>query len=194
MHCLEIACRHFVRVAEVSCTHHELKGGDILLRLGDKRITRVSDLYGLALDCLELSVVRAGTEIHLQVPTVTTASYLVDRVVWFCGAQLETPYSPVHYGARELYSDIWVSSTLFAGPAGISRLPPLHFVTRINDKLTEDGESLLRVIAMLPNDRYCQITCASRESIPTTVHNMRDFKTTQIRKEMGCQNWQYREL
>ena len=51
------------------------------------------------------------------------ASYLVDRVVWCCGAQLETPFSPVHFGARELYSRIWMSSTLFASPA--SRLPLL---------------------------------------------------------------------
>lgn len=197
MRFLEISYRHFVQVAEVSCTHRGLESGDILLRLGEKPITRVSDLYGLAHDRLNLFVIRVGTEVHLEVPTVTMASYLVDRVVWFCGAQLETPYSPIHFGSWELYSRIWVSSTLLASPASICRLPPLHFITRINNEVTDDLESLLRVIARLQNDQYCQVTCVSREGIPTTVPikpNMRDFKTHEVRKEVDSQNWRYREL
>ncbi len=197
MRSLELPCRHLVRVAEVSCTHRGLEAGDILLQLGEKRITKVSDLHGLTHERLQLSVIRTGTEIHVEAPTVSMASYLVDRVVWFCGAQLESPYSPVQFDARKLYSRIWVSAILPASPADMYRLPALHFITRINDEVTDDLESLLRVIALVPEDQYCQVTCVSREGISTTVPirpNLRDFKTMELRKKMDCQGWQYREL
>lgn len=189
--------RHFVQVAETPCTHQGLKAGDVLLRHGEKQITKVSHMYGLRHERLELSVIRAGTEIHVEVSTVTMASYLVDRVVWFCGAQLETPYSPVHFYTQKIHSRIWISSVLPASPASMFHLPILHFITRINNELVEDLDSLVRAIKLLPEDQYCQITCVSRVGVSRIVPvrpNMRDFKTSQVRKVVGSQKWQYQEL
>lgn len=154
-------------------------------------------MYGLTHERLDLLVIRAGTEIHVEVPTVTMASYLVDRVVWFCGAQLETPYSPVHFHCQKIYSRIWISSVLPASPASMSDLPILHFITRINNELVRDLDSLVRAIARLPEDQYCQITYVSRLGVSNIVPimpNMRDFKTAEVRRVVGSQEWQYQEL
>ncbi|KAL8900575.1 MAG: hypothetical protein Q9207_005636 [Kuettlingeria erythrocarpa] len=102
----DIPHRYFVRVAEVACTHQALQPGDIVLQHGTKSVTEVSDVYGLAEEHVPLSVIRAGTKIQIEAPTITMADYAVDRVVWFCGAQLETPYSPVQFAAGKVYSRI----------------------------------------------------------------------------------------
>ncbi|KAL8698335.1 MAG: hypothetical protein Q9201_006632 [Fulgogasparrea decipioides] len=192
-----IAGRDFVRVAEVSCTHQALEAGDFLLRHGSKSISKLSDLYGLTQERVNLSIMRASIAMQLEVPTITMAAYLVDRAVWFCGAQLETPYPPLHFTTRKLYSRIWISEILPGSPAQMYGLPPSHFVTGVNDKLTEDLDSLIREAAVLPEDQYCQITCLSRVGVQTTVAlkpNMRDFKTVEVRKKEDCQGWLYREL
>lgn len=189
--------RHFVQVAGTPCTHQGLEAGDVLLRHGEKQITKVSDMYGLTHERLDLSVIRAGTEIHVEVPTVTMTSYLVDRVVWFCGAQLETPYSPVHFYTQKIHSRVWISSVLPASPASMFDLPILQFVTRINNDLVEDLDSLVRAIELLPEDQYCQITCVNRAGVSRIVPirpNMRDFKTSEVRRVVDSQEWQYREL
>jgi hypothetical protein len=81
MRYLEIPCRHFVQVAEVSCTHQELEGGNILLRLGNKRIIKVSNLYNLDYDHLKLFIIRTKTKIYLKMSIVIMTSYLIDKVV-----------------------------------------------------------------------------------------------------------------
>ena len=194
---LEIQSRYFVRVAEVPSTHRGLKAGDALLQLGEKQITKVSHVYGLTDERVDLSIIRAGTKIQVKVPTVTMASYLVDTVIWFCGAQLETPYSPVHFDAQKIHSRVWVSSIMSASPASMSKLPTRHFITRINNELIEDFDSLVRVIKLLPKDQYCRVTCFSQQGVPTTVPirpNMRDCRITELRKLVGGQKWQYQEL
>lgn len=74
-------------------------------------------MYDLSHKRLSLSIIRVGTQIQVEMPTVTMINYLVDRVVWFCDAQLETPYSLVHFVARKVYSRVWVSARQGGSPA-----------------------------------------------------------------------------
>lgn len=118
----------------------------------------MSDLYGLTQERVDLSIIRCGIERQIEAPTVTMASYLVNRVVWFCGAQLETPFPPLLFQIRKLYSRIWMLETLHASPADIYDLPRSRFITTINGKPTEDLISFLKVVEPLPEDQYYQIT------------------------------------
>ena len=96
---VDLSNSYFVRVAEVSYCHWGLEAGDFILRNGDRAIKKVSDLYGMTQETLSLSVIRARTEIQVEVPTITMSSRSVTRIVWFCRAQLEMPFSPIHFGA-----------------------------------------------------------------------------------------------
>ena len=78
---LDLFNRYFVRVAEVSCCHRGLEVGDVILRHGDKSINKMSDLHAITHESLNLFVIRACTEIQVEVSTITMASRLVDRVV-----------------------------------------------------------------------------------------------------------------
>ncbi len=106
-------------------------------------------MYDLSHKRLSLSIIRVGTQIQVEMPTVTMINYLVDRVVWFCDAQLETPYSLVHFVARKVYSRVWVSARQGGSPACMFGWPRSHFVTRINDEQIEDLESLVRATERL---------------------------------------------
>ena len=197
MRFLELLCRYLVRVAEISCIYRELKTDNILLQFSEKQIIKVSDLHSLIYKRLQLSVIRTDTEIYVETLTVSIASYLIDRVIWFCDAQLKSLYLSIQFDTRKLYNCIWISAILSASPADIYCLPTLHFITRINNKVTNNLESLLKVIALMSKNQYCQVICISRKDILTTISirlNLRDFKIIEFWKKIDCQSWQYREL
>ena len=110
---------------------------------------------------------------------------------------MEMSYSSIHFGARRLYSHVWVSRFYPGSSAQMYSLSTRRFVTRVNDDVIDDLGSLVRVLGFLPTDRDCQITCVSPQGVIKTVSlrpNLRDFPTSEIRKMEGSQDWQCREL
>ena len=189
---------HFIQVAKVSCCHGEqgLATGDILLKLGDNPVTQMSDLRIMFTHkSLALSIIRNTKKTDIIVPTIPLSSWRGDKVVWFCGAQLESPYSPIPFCARKLYSQIFVTCTFFGSPAEMYNLPSQHFITRVNGEPTEDLDSFTQEIKKLDENKFCQITVASLQGVTKTVlllPNLRDFGTVVARREGN--EWHVPEL
>ncbi len=191
--------RKFIRVAKVSCSQEQtgLAAGDILLMLGDNAVTQMSDLRDMfTLENLSMSVIRNRTEIRVNVPTVAT-SRRSDRVVWFSGAQLEPPHFPLPLCARQLYSQIFVTSWRSGSPAEMYNLSVHHFITGVNGVATEDLDSFTNEIKKLAGNSYCQINLVSLQGVTRTVSlmpNWRDFKTIDARRKEKPQTWEFQEF
>lgn len=193
----DIPSRSLVKVALVPRGHSVLKAGDILLQHGERLITKVSELYDATDDCLSLTIIRAGMKMQVNAPTVSLFSYLVSTVVWFCGARLETPHSLVRFGARDLYSNIWITDCESGSPAQKSGLPELWFITTVNSVDTKDFDDFLKLIGPLSKGRCYRIRCMSMEGMTKTVSvtpNLRDFRTLVAREDRNSRRWWYEEL
>lgn len=99
-----------------------LEPGDIIIKQGKNVVTKMLDVRDVfSNECLEMLFIRRQVQINLTVSTIPTSCWQSDRVVWFAGAQLESPNSPVSYCTRKLYSRIFVTC---------NKLRAHHFVTQ----------------------------------------------------------------
>ena len=121
----------------------------------------MSELHIFTHESISLFVIRVDNEILIEMLTVTMTSFLTDRVVWFCDAQMKTSYSSIHSNARSLYSRVWVSRIQTSSSVNSHEWSCYCFVTRIDDKNVDDLESLINVLSVLSENRNCQIICVS---------------------------------
>ena len=194
---LNLFTRYFVRVAKIFCCHRELEVDDIILRHEDKWINNVSNLHAITYESLKLFVIRAHTEIQVKMSIIIMTNRLIDKVVWFCKAQMKMFYSSIHFDARRLYNHVWISRCYFDSSAQMYNLSTHRFVTRVNDEIIDDLKNLIRVLDFLSTNRDCQIICVDSQDITNIVSlksNLRDFSTHEVRKMKRSQNWQFREL
>lgn len=66
----------------------------------------------------------------------------------------------------------------------------LHFIIRINNEFVKDFNNIVKTITRLSKNQYCQITYINRLEVSSIVFiksNMRDFKTTKVRKVINDQ-------
>lgn len=68
----------------------------------DNEVRETSDLRDMfTLDSLNMLIFLNQIEMRVNVPTVAISSWQSDRVVWFSGVQLESPYFPLSLCARK---------------------------------------------------------------------------------------------
>lgn len=169
------------------------------MKRGKDYVTEMSDLRDMFThESLEMSVIRHQIEVDLDVPTIPISRWQSDRVVWFAGAQLEPPYSPVPLCAGKLYSRIFVTHVRTGSPAEMYQLSRHHFVTQVNGVATVEFDDFTEKIKRLPDSQYCQLTLVSLRGVPKSVQlmpNRGDFKNTEAcRMEKEPHNWQFQVL
>lgn len=173
--------------------------GDIILTIGDKLITRVSDLdimYNN--DLLDVLVVRKNEEVRLQVATVPTSELETDRVVAFCGAILHRPHHAVRQQISKLHSDIYITARMRGSPAYMYGLAPTNFVVAVQGKPTLDLESFVQETNKIPDNTYMRLTLMTFDSVKwvcTLKANKHWFPTIDMVKDPSVrEGWRSNNL
>ena len=167
------------------------------MKRGGRPVSRMSDLRDMfTKKSLDLTVIRNTVEIKVDVPTISISDWQCNHVVWFLGAQFESPYYPVPLLARTLASDVYVTVVDDGSPADMYGLPCHHFVTSVNGVTTKDLESFAREVQKLEKDRYCQLGLVSLQGEPTSIPLKPNgfFKSFEIQRTESMSDWQYQEL
>ena len=170
--------RNFIQVKKVASIHQQgLEVGDIIVKQGHTQVTQLSDLCDMFVhQHLRMSVVRRQVEVEIDVPTVTVSSRQSGRVVWFAGAQLEPPYSPVQFCTRELYSQIFVTNVCTGSPAEMYGIQRHHFITKVQGVATPNLNDFTEATDKIPDGQYCQLTLVSPQGSPSTISLRLDRK------------------
>jgi hypothetical protein len=130
--------------------------GDILLTLGCKIITKISDLDIMySHKELDAVIVRDCQELSLKLPTVAADDVETTRAVSFCGAIFHAPHHAVRQQISKLFSEVYVSARTRGSPSYQYGLAPTNFITHVNGKPTPDLEAFLGEVVKIP-DNTCK--------------------------------------
>jgi S1-C subfamily serine protease len=130
--------------------------GDILLTLGGKIITKISDLDIMySHKELDAVIVRDCQELSLKLPTVAADDVETTRAVSFCGAIFHAPHHAVRQQISKLFSEVYVSARTRGSPSYQYGLAPTNFITHVNGKPTPDLEAFLGEVVKIP-DNTCK--------------------------------------
>jgi S1-C subfamily serine protease len=130
--------------------------GDILLTLGGKIITKISDLDIMySHEELDAVIVRDCQELSLKLPTVAADDVETTRAVSFCGAIFHAPHHAVRQQISKLFSEVYVSARTRGSPSYQYGLAPTNFITHVNGKPTPDLEAFLGEVVKIP-DNTCK--------------------------------------
>ena len=192
--------RDFIRVKKVSSNHMRgLEAGDIILKQGQSLVTRMSDLHDMFVhQYLKMSVIRRQILVDVDVPTIKTASLQSNRVVWFAGAQFESPYSPIALCTRELYSQIFLTRIHKGSPAHMYDLQQHHFVTEVQGVATVNLDHFIEETNKIRDGQFCQLTLVDLQGSPKTVSLMLDrlhFQTFDAQQDKdSLDGWHFQAL
>ena len=185
--------RHMLfMVRKIDCGHENgLSEGDVLLTLNGKMITRAPDLDVMYHnDSLDGIVLRERQELHLTIPTVSTADLETDRIVFFSGAVLQRPHHAVRQQISKVHSEVYISSRAHGSPAYMYGLTPTNFITHINGVRTPDLSAFLLQVQSIPDNDYFRIKIMSWDNIPwvaTMKKNEHYFPTLEYVKDPATQ-------
>jgi len=177
-----------------------LEEGDIILTIGDKLITRVSDFDDTMYnnDVLDVLVVRKNQEVRLQVPTIPTSELETDRVVAFCGAILHRPHHAVRQQISKVHSDVYITARMRGSPAYMYGLASTNFVLAVNGKPTLDLESFVQETNKIPDNTYMRLTLMTFDSVKwvcTCKANKHWFPTIDMVKDPSVrEGWRSNNL
>jgi S1-C subfamily serine protease len=133
--------------------------GDILLTLGGKIITKISDLDIMySHKELDAVIVRDCQELSLKLPTVAADDVETTRAVSFCGAIFHAPHHAVRQQISKLFSEVYVSARTRGSPSYQYGLAPTNFITHVNGKPTPDLEAFLGEVVKIPDNTCKQAT------------------------------------
>ncbi|RMZ87575.1 hypothetical protein DV736_g5198, partial [Chaetothyriales sp. CBS 134916] len=171
-----------------------LQEGDIILTLNDQLITRVSEfdiMYDK--DFLDALVVRAGRELRLRVPTVSTEDLETQRAVIFCGAVLQKPHHAVRQQISKLHSEIYVSARSRGSPAYQYGLAPTNFITHVNGVKTLHLDDFVREVSKIEDNTYFRLRAMTFDNVPWVVtmkKNDHYFPMSEyIKDEKSAKGW-----
>lgn len=130
--------------------------GDVLLTLDGKLVTQLSDMEVVYWkESLEVVAVRSGEQISFTAQTVSEDEFETSHVVNFCGLTAQKPHRTVRQCIRELPSEVYIVSWMIGSPAHLYKVNCSTFITHIDNNPTPDLESLIKVVAQIP-DKTCE--------------------------------------
>lgn len=130
--------------------------GDVLLTLDGKLVTQLSDMEVVYWkESLEVVAVRSGEQISFTAQTVSEDEFETSHVVNFCGLTAQKPHRTVRQCIRELPSEVYIVSLMIGSPAHLYKVNCSTFITHIDNNPTPNLESLIKVVAKIP-DKTCE--------------------------------------
>ncbi|KAF5689883.1 serine protease [Fusarium denticulatum] len=149
--------------------------GDVLLTLDDKLITQLHDVDVMYWkESLDVVAVRNGEQISFKAHTVSEDEFETSRVVNFCGLTAQKPHRTVRQSIKKLPSEVYITSWFIGSPANLYNVYATTFITHIDNKPTPDLESLVGIIASIPDKTYFKIKMMNYTGTPSVVTIKKD--------------------
>ncbi|KAF5022687.1 hypothetical protein F66182_5235 [Fusarium sp. NRRL 66182] len=172
----------------------QLIEGDILLTIDDRLVTQYADIDAMYWkESLDVLVVRSGEQLSFTAQTLAEAEFETWRVVNFCGLTVQKPHRTVRQCIKNLPSEVYITSWLIGSPASLYNVYATTFITHINNVSTPDLESLIRVVADIPDKTYFKIRMSDYSGSPSVVTIKKDeryFPTVEwIRDPSHSEGW-----
>ncbi|KAK0627087.1 hypothetical protein B0T14DRAFT_535080 [Immersiella caudata] len=153
----------------------ELLEGDIPLYLGDKVISKISDLDVMySQEVLDVTVIRHGQEVRLELSTIAADDLETDRVVLFCGATLQAPHHAVQQLIGPLPSEVYVSDYTPGSPADQYGLKDATFITHVNDEPTPNLDFFAAAHVEIPDNIYFRLRAVTSDGVKHVITIKKD--------------------
>ncbi|KAI1042049.1 hypothetical protein LB505_007229 [Fusarium chuoi] len=172
----------------------QLGEGDVLLTLDDKLITQLHDVDVMYWkENLDVVAVRNGEQISFKAQTVSEDEFETSRVVNFCGLTAQKPHRTVRQSIKKLPSEVYITSWFIGSQANLYNVYATTFITHIDNKPTPDLESLVGIIASIPDKTYFKIKMMNYTGTPSVVTIKKDeryWPTVEwLRDETHVEGW-----
>lgn len=147
----------------------QLQANDVLLSLNNKLVTDMFPFAALYDEpTLPATIVRAGKEMDVQVPTVSVANLEPDRVAFFQGTYLQKPHMAVRQSVSKMPSEVYIGGVSSGSPAGLYDVDAVMFITEVNDIETPDLDSFLEAVNKIPDNTFFRLSVVTFSLIPKT--------------------------
>lgn len=155
---------------EITEEGQRLEEDDIVLMLNDEFVKDTRS-FGTLYDKTDVpaTIVRAGKEKNVEIPTISIENLETNRAVLFQGAILHKPHFGVRQALSKLPSEIYVSGVEQGSPAGLYEMHPVTFITHLNDIETLDLDAFLRAAEEVPDNTFFRIRMMTRDMVPVMV-------------------------
>lgn len=147
----------------------QLQANDILLSLNGALVTDMSPFAALYDEpSLPATIVRAGKEMNVQVPTVSVANLEPERLVFFQGMYLQKPHLAVRQSVSKMPSEVYINGVSSGSPAGLYDIEAVIFITEVNDVATPDLDAFLEAVQKIPDNTFFRLSAETFAQIPKT--------------------------
>ncbi|RMJ15913.1 hypothetical protein CDV36_004395 [Fusarium kuroshium] len=168
----------------------QLLEGDVLLTLNGDLITQLPELEVMYWhEKLDAVIVRSGKQIDLKLDTLLEDDFETSHVVNFCGLTVQKPHRTVRQSIKKLPSQVYITTWLHGSPAALYSVYATRFITHINSVPTPDLESLVPIVAAIPDNTYFTVKAVDYAGAPfvaTVKKNERYFPTVEWIADASC--------
>ncbi|KAJ1949059.1 hypothetical protein IWQ62_006797, partial [Dispira parvispora] len=121
---------------------------------------------------VQLTILREGKELQLEVPTLPLPILETRRVVGWAGALIQEPYYAVHEQVKSIPSSLYVSCTLYGSPANTYNLRPGVWITEVNNEPVRTMDDFLAKLGSLREKmaQACSPPCGPAKLVPDDTH------------------------
>ncbi|KAI8904353.1 hypothetical protein EDD86DRAFT_194776 [Gorgonomyces haynaldii] len=106
---------------------------------------------------LDMTLLRTGNVIHVQVPQTELESRGTERLVGWAGAIFQMPHKAIYQQLISVPKGVLCSVVFDGSPAQLYGLPPLTWVTQVNDTPVTDLDHFLQVISDIKSDTFARL-------------------------------------
>lgn len=172
----QILCINRVPAKCLDGRDHPLCRGDWILSVEDKWVDSVTELgFQYAAPSLRMSLVRAGQELKVVVPTLPIQDVVTNRVFLFCGAWLQRPSLAARMRSLPIVSESLITASLYGSAAMVFGLPNTAFIVELDQCKVSTLADFVKVVARISFEEYFTVRFTTCENHPVTISMKKSY-------------------
>jgi hypothetical protein len=142
-----------------------LKGGDLLLEMAGKRVTRFSQFESTSqAETVSLRILRNGETLRVEVPSQVTSALGIERVLQWQGALLHKPHFDLAAQRGIEPVGVYISYYAYGSPASRYGLRATRRILQVDSKPTPDLNAFIAAVAGKENGDSVRIQTVSLDN------------------------------
>lgn len=147
-----------------------LRTGDVLLAIDGQPANEFRDVeLAMQSESAQLTILRDGAELTINVPTVELNGYGVDRIVLWGGALLQMPHRALAAQRGIGPGGVYVAFFNFGSPASRSELFAGRRIVAVDGRPTPDLDAFLNVVSGIEDDASIRVNTVSWNNVPQVI-------------------------
>ncbi|KAJ3036417.1 hypothetical protein HDV00_002740 [Rhizophlyctis rosea] len=168
-----------------------LREGDVILAVDGEPATKFTDVTRhTERESLQLTVLREGKELEMDVPTSVFETSGTERIVGWSGAifqsRLKLAHKAMYQQLKQVPQGVLCSVVYDGSPSQLYALHPLTWVTEVNGHPTPTLDAFLSAVKDIPSETYVRLKTVNFHRfvrVITIRTNRHYFGTWEIHKE-----------